>query len=474
MDSFSSKAQDCGYARSRILGAFSFFELNKADSAVLWSALAFVDSAGTNRVNVADFAKVFCPNSIEVLLILWDKYTWEKPKKAFKVGVVHVDEDDPDAIDDLKNEEELQGKEKERHMKEMEEYKKKLSERNTPTYVQFICFLLFFMTTTDATLPRWLYWLWFHIPKRKPSVDLLLKMATEIWPKTHNSKEKYSFAVRKGVKVVDEGFDAATFGIYNSKTGGAFSRPAMMVKDEIYTTLIGASFWNRVAVCVGAALADIGQSMEKLEDRKLKGTPTLYASKGERKVARREMRKFLSKYVSYSTMPTNQEVMDQGKGVILPMIKNIIINSVKSVRSLSGKVDLSSRSDFVRRIQISRKLAAWHESRKKDRDDMAAEASANAAVDHAHETHVPLEWKYRKQIKWPQQLINIKVDGAREKAKALVDRVKNEVVSTKFILHGPLGDDDDGDDDDGWNTASAKSPAAGSKGDSSDDDDDDE
>ena len=65
---------DVGYARSRVLGAFAFFDVSAADAAYLWSALAYIDAAGLERVNVADFADVFCPTSAEVLVKIWDKY----------------------------------------------------------------------------------------------------------------------------------------------------------------------------------------------------------------------------------------------------------------------------------------------------------------------------------------------------------------------------------------------------------------
>jgi len=431
---------EVGYARTRTLGAFSFFNLNKSDAALLWSAMAFVDPLGTERVSISAFGAAFCPNSSQVLELLWDKYTWSKPLKAYKASVVHVDEDDPDALEGLDGEAELQGKAKERHLKALEEQKRKLAERNIPTYVQFISFLLFFMSTTEKTLPRWLYWLWFHIPNIKPSVERLQAMVNDIWPKNNDKREKYKLAVFKGVKVVDEGFDAATFGIYNAKTGGAFARPALMVKKDLYVTLgQGQSFWTRMTAGVEKSLGDFAGSMERLEDRKLKGVPTLYAGKGERKQTRREMRKFLGRYVDFTTgMKTNEEAIEGTKGVLLPLIKSVLSATFKSVVAASSKVDLGSKSDFVRKLQIARKLEAWHTRRREEAEaEEAARDAAKVATTSSNlagENIVPLEWKYRKQIRWPQEALNAKAHSATDSARDLVDRVRKEVLSVKLVV----------------------------------------
>ena len=442
--------EDVGYARSRLLGVFSFFELSKADAAVLWSAMAHVDHAGLERVSIAEFAAAFCPESRGVFELLWDKYTWTRPMKAFKASVVHVDEDNPDDLGAMEDEEKLQGKAKERHLKAVEEHNRKLALKNTPTYAHFVSFILFFMATTEKTLPRWLYWLWFHIPKIKASSERIQAMTDEIWPKTHQLREKYRLLVVKGVKVVDEDFDAATFGIYNAKTGGAFSRPAQFVKNELYATLSGQGFWSRVSACVDKSLADFVISMEKLEDRKLKGTPDEYAFKGDRKQTRREMRKFLSRWVDYTGMKINEQVIEGSKGVLLPLIKSVLMSSMKSVVSATSKVDLTGRSDFVRAMQVSKKLEAWHKRRQEEEADSGRAAAAVAAAAALPErtgksAPVPLEWKYKRHILLSQQTLYGQSQTAQQRARELVERVRREVVPAKLILTVALDGDDDED-----------------------------
>jgi hypothetical protein len=247
-----------GYARSCVLGAFAFFDVSRADAALLWSAMAHVDASGLERLNVADFATVFCPTSAEVLVKIWEKYSWFKATTKFKASVVHVDEDDLEAFGE--DDEDEAGKERERQLKQIISNNTRLALKNMPTYVQFIGFLFFFMSTTDKSLPRWLYWLWFDNQGKRPTVESLQACADDLWPKSSNMREQYLFNVKKAIRIVDSSFDAGTFAIYNSQTGGSFTRPALTVKDELRLTLGGgsggggssASLWKRITACTKA------------------------------------------------------------------------------------------------------------------------------------------------------------------------------------------------------------------------------
>ena len=448
-----SRQESCGYARSKLLGLFSFLDISKSDAAILHGAVSYVDHHGNEHVHVDDFGRQFCPASIDVLRVLWRQYTWKKSKRAYKAGVVHIDEDelDADAAAGLEAEKVLQGKAKERHDREIgERNQKQQQERNSPSYMQFLCFLLFFMTTTDKTLPRWLYWLWFHIPSKKPSKEGLLKMTSDIWPKNHKYREKYSLAVLLGVKVVDAGFDAATFAIYNSKCGGAFARPALELKNEIFKLLAGEGLWRRVGEAMSKSLSDVSASMFRLEDRKLKGLPALYASKGDRKQTRREIRRFLGMHFHFTTMKTNEETLETKPGFLLPLLRNVYAATAATFAASSkAALGSSSKTDFVRNIQLSRKLAAWHAKRKQgegEEEEEEEEAGvgeggkepqslakrAGQATQKQH--HVPLEWKYRKQVQWPQERLQKRADDARDATLSLLRRVTAEVVPAKNIL----------------------------------------
>ena len=433
---------DVGYARSKVLGAFAFFDVSSADAAYLWSALVHIDAAGLERVNVADFAEVFCPTSAEVLVKIWDKYSWFKPTAHFKASVVHVDEDDLEAHVDI-IEEDIAVKERERHLKEIQESNTRLALKNMPTYASFVGFLFFFMSTSEKMLPRWLYWLWFDIQKKRPTVESLLAAADDLWPKSSNVREQYLFAVKKSVRIVDSSFDAATFAIANSQTGGSFTRPALMVKAELRKTLGGggsggvgipSGLWNRISASTERALADLGTAMERLEDKKLKGTPPIYSSKGERKQTRREVRRFLAKYAQFTAMKVNEEALDAKKGTLLPLLKSIVVGSVKTIAGLSKKVDLSSKSDFVRRLQVARKLANWHARRREEDEKAKREAELlRERVEKAEHQEVPLEWKYRKQLKLSREVLEGKAGAARVRALDSLQAC-DEIVPVKEIL----------------------------------------
>jgi len=190
--------------------------------------------------------------------------------------------------------------------------------------------------------------------------------------------------------------------------------------------------------------------MEKLEDRKLKGTPSLFASKGERKKTRREMRKFLGRYVDFTGMKTNEEVIDGQKGVLLPLIKSFFTATFKSAVEASRKVDLTGKSDFVRKLQISRKLEAWH-ARRREELEIDRGGAQSGASPSSPEHLVPLEWKYRHQIRWPQEALCEKAHSASDRARDLVERVEREVKTipklSTFARGGDvLADEDDADD----------------------------
>lgn len=451
----AGKPEKYGYTRSKILGLFSFLDVSKADAAILHAAMSYVDHHAAERIHIGEFGNAFCPQSSEMLHMLWNQYTWEKPKHTYKVAVVHIDENDADALEGLEEGELQEGKQKERHLKEMEEHEKRQQERHYPTYVQFLCFLLFFMTTTDKTLPRWLYWLWFYIHNKRPSKVGLLKMASEIWPKQHKYREKYNLAVRVGVKVVDAGFDAATFAIYNSKCAGAFTRPVLEMKNEIYKLLSGEGFWRRIGDSMSKALSDVGASMLRLEDRKLKGTPELHASKGDRKQTRKEIRRFLNRYFHFTTMKVNEEVLDAKPGFFLPLIRNVLSATATSFASYSkaavgsGAVGMN-KVDFVRNMQVTRKLAAWHARRKQEVDEgELALAATKVKEEDPGTNHVPLEWKYRKQVQWPRERLKKTADETRGDTLGLIARVKANVAPAIKILTVDSGEDAENENDEG-------------------------
>jgi hypothetical protein len=190
------------------------------------------------------------------------------------------------------------------------------------------------------------------------------------------------------------------------------------------------------------------------------------------------VRRFLAKYAQFTAMKVNEEALDAKKGTLLPLLKSIVVGSVKTIAGLSKKVDLSSKSDFVRRLQVARKLANWHARRREEDEAAKREAELlRERVEKAEHQVVPLEWKYRKQLKLNREVLEGKAGAARVRALDSLQAC-DEIVPVKEILLRVAGaeyqeEEDDEEEEEEEDEKGATATGAG-KLDEDDDDEEDE
>jgi len=392
------------YTRSVLYSFFYYLSIDDKDGGYLWSALDLVahHHAGSEEVvHLRDFASRFTPESIDLLIKLHDKMVYSPVQKVKAKAVVHIDEDDEEQVREMLAkemaaavvEEKVDAPNPAPRAMQQQQDEHKLS------YASLIFFLLFTMSLPSKELARWLYWLWYSVPAKKVTKDNLIELMDELWsvqiddPRGKKKKEKYSRLVKRNVLLVDEDFNSLSFEIYDVKTGGAWSRPLIKLRSEIYQTLAGKAFWARLAVNFWASMKD-GQRIKELEDLQLRGAPVPYRSKGERKEARREVRRFRHFYLSYAFMVKESDEEEaakrsaQGKALLFPALVRYFASS----RSSGEQQERSERGEEEEDEDVV-------ENRK---HPPSAKKSVPLAATKSDDILVPLEHKYRLQLRMPQ------------------------------------------------------------------------
>ena len=248
---------DIVYARSRLMGLYSFFAIGKKDAGVLWSALNHIDRFKNESITIRDFANTFCPKSHVLFEKMFERYSFAPKKRAFKAAAglpVGGGDDDgsmgmtADALMELMAKgEAAQAEAKAKYEAEQKTRKEKeMRDRHRPDYVRFLCFFLFFMSITEQEMPLWIYWLWYSLPKNRPTKDNILALTGKIWDQEHFNFSWYDGEVRYIVKVVDPSFNARTFQLTDQRCGGAWSLPFHEMRKELYHNFETVAFFDRM------------------------------------------------------------------------------------------------------------------------------------------------------------------------------------------------------------------------------------
>jgi hypothetical protein len=452
------------YARSRLLGLFSFLELSKKDAAILWAGLNYIDKYKNESIQVKEFANVFCPKYVALFIKMYDKYTYAPKSANFKAKLDTPDDDDAtlgmdaDALmAHMAKGEAEQAAAKEAFEKAAKEKKEKeMKERHRPDYVKFLCFFMFFMSINEQDMPLWIYWLWWGLPKIKPSKENIHSFVSKIWDPENFNLSWYEGEVKYIVKVVDPSFNARTFQLTDQRVGGAWSIPFHEMRQEIYSNFDQRIFFDRVTKGFTHALHNPEMAMLKMKDTRLKGAPEDHTTKGDRSIIRHDIRSFIHHYRAYINQPMDEsETFSEGNclasiatmcGLGLKRVFRPCINCWEKIapkeidmsmgmgtegyarpksRGLLSK--LKQEMDEKEGKEVARKLTP-------DEEDSLAMKKAEEEREEERRRLVPLEYKYRKQLELPPRVLNHKAAEMRAEGKRLLEKVKLEVVDEATIM----------------------------------------
>jgi hypothetical protein len=211
--------QKLGFVRTGNLGVFAILNLNKTDACDLLACLEHVDHEYTGKVNVIEFGETFCSEH-KVLF----NYVWE----TYQIAIGNT----PDSAAFF-----LVG------------------------YNEFFNFLLFFVSLGNNDIIKYVYYIWFFLPRILPmhhmsdkvnkaqyriNIQLLEELLTKLMgtpnPKKSVALVYYKKKLKKAIK--DDSLEHLSFNqfkSYNLVIAQGFTKPLHYLQTELRATMIGKS-----------------------------------------------------------------------------------------------------------------------------------------------------------------------------------------------------------------------------------------
>jgi hypothetical protein len=307
--------------RSKELALFALLDISRRDCVSLMSMLEKVDPMFHLTVNVNEFVTTFCGEYSETFLYIFRIYfSLIVPKKVViesgqKTDTREGAEDDegiPGILqtglsEDFSVAQSIGGDSDTVISKGAPSAAilKAAVTEDKLNYHFLLSFLLLFMSIPDGNLQTWLYWLCYTAVDKKPDHHNLEELISILWPKT----EKFKLKVTKMKKVaqnlliiVDPSeLDPNKLRMFDANTGGAWTRPLLMLRKRIRASSLGYFFWRKVSRRVDQVASNIDDAYVKLkEPYKLSrwGRRNI-ALTGERKVARKDVRVVVRLHMTY-------------------------------------------------------------------------------------------------------------------------------------------------------------------------------
>lgn len=299
------KSSHVGYSKTRLLGLFSLFCIDRVDVAVILAAIEKVDTNFSQRVDISQFIDIYVKEWGWVLVLVWERY----------YELLH-DLKEP-LVEESKNNEQIEVEDKddddERDIAEADRKKLLLEDRQRPEYFVFLGFLFFIISIRDwEEMSRLVYWIWYASAKSKaPSFETLIDLIPLLWGKKPSHKvlvPKLIAKVRKSSRRLNmDEFDAAKFHILDFSTKGSWTKPIRKMQGEIKWRFATPMVWYRIIENVHFTFkTDIDVALDRLDcPRRKRGTIAYGDKGGERKVVRQYVRKLIKNFLE---LPRGEEL----------------------------------------------------------------------------------------------------------------------------------------------------------------------
>jgi len=405
--------EDLTYVRSKVLGLFSFLNINNMDAATILGAFECIDTKYHQRVDVAMFGRTYVGEYDDVMIMLWETFYDIMDLKKLKLPPVLVVEkpslsEEPDGLINEHH-----------HHHHHHDYKHK------PQYIHFLSFLIFIMYVNDRDLPYIIYWMYIHRNKKeKVNSETLNNLVRKMWGTKKNANRqkestKYFKRVALTLRLVTdyEDFNPNKFRLYDISSRSAFTIPFYRIRSEISISIAGGAFWKRVRLNLTEILCndDIDAAMDKMADANTK--KNLYQDTGMRKEIRKDIRTFLRALRDYSDMPTCEDAKEAK-----PSLISMVITKMKG-HAVFDALKTKKIMPYLR-------------------------GNSDSTDNNINETkQLSLEKKYRKSLKLPAEQLHDKAVKAKERAENLIlscyDISAAEVLQrTKDTIENFEGDDE--------------------------------
>ena len=124
---FGNQKINLPFVRAKELAIFAVYNVSKTDTCDILACLELIDKDFSGKVNVIEFSKVFCRDYHAVFDLLWENYQNVNNKTVDRCIDFYL-----------------------------------------PEYTPFLSFLLFFLSLHRRDMPKYVYFIWFFIPKILP------------------------------------------------------------------------------------------------------------------------------------------------------------------------------------------------------------------------------------------------------------------------------------------------------------------
>jgi hypothetical protein len=303
---FKDKKKKIEAFKSKDLALFTLFNVDRRDAVALTSIMEKIDPAFTRIGNAVDFSNTCCQEYKETFLFLYRLFfDLIVPKKVqFEAAIKPISEEDSDEdeIDEIAT-----GSVAE----ESEVSKVEILDTvpavtmETAQYHYLLSFLMIFMALPPGSLQTWLFWLVYSSKEKQPDHKSLEDLIRTLWPDDKKTKKKVQSLMKQAqnmliiVDVAD--LTPSKLRALDANTGGAWTRPLMMLQKRIRQSTLGYFFWKRVAPEIWLACENLEDSYEKLKDpyKLSKWGKRNKALTGEIRAARKEIRVLVRTHMTY-------------------------------------------------------------------------------------------------------------------------------------------------------------------------------
>lgn len=301
--------------RSKEIALFALFEIGRKDCARLLWMVEQIDPSYTKYISAPAFAQRFCAEYGDTFLFLFRIFFALIVPKA--VVIHETVKHDPDEDDVLQPS--VTGSVVDDHSVVHGSLdsasvvsrggagallQATILEDKMP-YHYLLSFVLLFMSIPSGHLQSWLFWLCYTAREQKPDHNNMEALITTLWPKNPKLKSKIETMKKKAqtlLIIVDPAdLDPSKLRMFDANTGGAWSKPLLMLQKRIRQHSLGYFFWRRLSGHIDRVGATIDEAYVRLKEpyKLTKWGKKNAALVGDRKLARKDVRVIVRLHMSY-------------------------------------------------------------------------------------------------------------------------------------------------------------------------------
>ncbi len=396
--------EELSYFRSHLYCLFTYFNISKADTALIQSVLELIDLQHKQIIDVESFSLHFFKEKIfhDCFMLIWDQYVpiLSPPDQSI---VVYLE--DAEAS--------------------------KIKPRPPSSYFDFLFFLFFIMSLTDKDMSLLLYWMWFYKPGLLPTLEALCRLVEGLGGSKLTKKQVKQMTntkkkIKESMKFVNfDDFNAKKFQLYNMQLGGVWLIVPNKMREYFKKVCLGKPLWNRVQLAVTETSTNFQGALIKIHDKKpVEGDEAVvYRDKGERKRGRRELRKNIRIFMEFKKMPLGEEGLGDVIGVdsfslfFAPVVQ--AFQRGKKMFAIPASLFHWQSSSSIHPSTAMKSVAAVAEMKKKN---SSKDKGQDLVFDKNGDIVVPvaLEIRYKKSLTAPMESLFSQAHDAMAVARDLL------------------------------------------------------